>query len=476
MAKTSVQFVCKNCGAASSRWQGQCTTCFAWNTLIEEKVESTPSSLLHPVRNPKKKEPVRLSTVTLQAEENISSGLEEFDRLMGGGFVRGSVSLLGGEPGIGKSTLVIQIAQKLAAKGLKVLYVTGEESVQQIFLRSQRIGANPDNLYVYAEVNIKRIVDCIRQNEPDFIILDSIQVVYHPDIPSVSGSVNQVRQCSTELINLIKEHNLVGILIGHITKEGQLAGPKVLEHLVDVILYIEGERDQKYRFIRCFKNRYFNTQEVGIFEMTETGLTPVSNPSGLFIDEVTLSSPGSAVAAVAEGTRVLLVEVQALVVDSGYGMAKRTFLGVDSNRANLLITAMEKILGVKLSAKDIILNVVGGLKVTEPALDLAIVLAMMSSLYNQPLKPRSGVFGEVGLTGELRAVTLVEKRLTELKKMGFTHIILPEKNAASVKTKNGNIMMAAVISDAIRQAFSGNRNRTENVEVSPGDRPKEIKT
>ena len=394
---------------------------------MEESTEASVPNTRNRVSK-KKNTPVSIHSVILKPEEYQSTGISECDHVLGKGLVRGSVTLLGGEPGIGKSTLALQIAQNVANQGLKVLYISGEESVSQIYLRAHRLGHNSENLLVFSESNILDIVKAIEHEKPDLVILDSIQVVFHPEIPSIAGSVNQVRQSANELIGVIKERHLFGLLIGHITKDGSLAGPKVLEHLVDVVLFLEGDRTQQYRVLRSFKNRYASTHEIGIFDMKPQGMQPIVNPSELFIDENTLSHPGSVVSGVSEGSRVILVEIQALVVESGYGMAKRTFLGVDANRANVMIATVEKNLGLILSSKDIILNIVGGFKTSEPALDLGIILAMISSLKEHAMKKRVGVMGEIGLTGEVRAIPNADKRLLELDKMGFTGCILPYKN------------------------------------------------
>ena len=428
----SLQYVCSNCGASFPRWAGKCPDCDSWNSLKEAEIAKEKKGRVLHVRNVNG--PVPLESIAPQQEEAVPTQLIELDRVLGKGFVPGSVCLLGGEPGIGKSTLSLQIAQQLAKSGRTVLYVSGEESASQLRLRSERLGENPPSLLVLAEMNLTRIIKAIDDVQPEFFVLDSLQVVYHPDLPSVPGSVNQVRQCAHDIITVMKDRGQIGLLVGHITKDGSLAGPKVLEHLVDVILYFEGDRNQQYRLLRSFKNRYSNTNEIGIFEMTATGLLGVANPSKLFIDEATLSNPGCVVSAFAEGSRIFLVEIQALVVPSGFGMAKRTFLGVDPHRANLLIAAMEKIMGLKLSAQDIILNVVGGMKVAEPGLDLAVVLAMVSSQRNLPLQHRIGVIGEVGLTGEIRPVAHCENRVREFEKMGFSACILPEKNRPGLRT------------------------------------------
>ncbi|MCP4049859.1 MAG: DNA repair protein RadA [bacterium] len=450
MPKEQIQFVCQCCGAYFPGWQGQCTSCNSWNTLEQESVTKVEFSTAFQKKRIKS-EPVSLGNLVLEKEEVIASGIKEFDNVLGKGFVKGSCVLLGGEPGIGKSTLALQAAQQISAAGKKVLYISGEESLNQVYFRAKRIRKDSSDLMVLSETNILDIIRVIEKYEPDFIVMDSIQVVYHPAQPSVTGSVNQVRICTNEIIRIIKERNTVCLIIGHITKDGSLAGPKVLEHIVDVILYIEGDRQQQYRLLRCFKNRYSNTSEIGIFEMEQDGLIEVGNTSKVFIDEVTLANPGSVVSAVAEGRRILLVEIQALVIATGYGMAKRTFLGVDPNRANLMIAAIEKILGIRMADKDIILNVVGGVKIKETALDLGIIMAIISSLKEQSFGHKTGFCGEVGLTGEIRAVPHLERRLIEFEKLGFSSCITaPDKN----HTKNSSGKMKRIYVKDIKEAMN----------------------
>jgi DNA repair protein RadA/Sms len=445
--KQKEKFVCQSCGAIFLRWQGKCDNCFAWNSLAQEVIRTKKNSK----SSTNNSVPVPINEIIPLKEEWICTNNNELNQVLGKGLVKGSVVLLGGEPGIGKSTLAIQVAQNLAEKEKVVLYVSGEESVHQLHLRAKRVGTVNENLLVYSEFNIISIIEAIKKYNPELVVLDSIQVVYHPDIPSLPGSINQVRQCANELIQLVKARNITGILIGHVTKEGGLAGPKVLEHLVDVILYFEGERNQAYRMLRSYKNRFASTNEIGIFEMQEKGLIEVKNPSELFIDQASLLKAGSMVAAVAEGNRVILVEIQALVVSSGYGMAKRTFLGVDINRANLMIATIEKILGYKLGMKDIILNIIGGIRISEPALDLTIIIAIVSSLLEKPMKEKIGVIGEVGLTGEIRSIPKVKKRLIEFQKMGFSACVLPEKNRVKELDKLGmRLIYVSNLADAIR--------------------------
>lgn len=435
MAKTKTQFECQECGALSPTWVGKCSVCGDWNSLVEQTIETTKRPG-HAAKKSKNK-PVPLHDVNQEESFRKLTHIEELDRLLGNGFVQGSLTLLGGEPGIGKSTLSLQLAQKMAESGQKVLYVSGEESAEQIALRSKRLGKNPESLFVYAEVNMEDILKTCESIEPDLVILDSIQVVFHPEITAIEGGVSQVRHCANAFMQWIKANHKIGIIIGHITKEGSIAGPKVLEHMVDVILYLEGERNQKYRLLRSYKNRFASTNEMGVFEMKKEGLIGVVQPSELFIDQATLSSSGSVVAPISEGNRIFLVEVQALAVSSGYGMAKRNMVGVNTHRATLMTATIEKILGLKLFSKDIFLNIIGGIKVDEPALDLAIIMAILSSYYDSPIKEKIGVIGEVGLTGEVRPVSNMPKRLLELQKMGFTGCILPAKSAEGIQETYG---------------------------------------
>lgn len=414
------------------RWAGQCGECGAWNTLEEQVLGHADRRSLQIATTSFR--PLREVEVT--PDIRMPSGIVDCDTVLGGGLVQGSVVLLGGEPGIGKSTLSLQLSLSLSA-GATVLYVTAEESEKQLYLRAQRLGGIPESLYILSESHIHKIIHAIQVLQPKVVILDSIQVVMDPDIPSIAGSVNQVRHCANVLIQVLKQMGASGIFIGHITKEGQLAGPKVLEHLVDVILYLEGERQQQYRILRCFKNRFYHTQDIGVFEMRSEGLYGVQNPSAIFMDESGVGVPGAVVVAAREGSRVFLIEVQALVVDSGYGMAKRTFLGVDPNRANLMVAAMEKIAGVRLSSKDVILNIVGGFRTSEPAVDLGIVYAIVSSVYDIPIPKGFAVYGEVGLTGEVRSVPQSGLRIQELIKMGFSGCILPQKDADAASVPSG---------------------------------------
>lgn len=418
-----IEFECLSCGAKFPRWQGRCSECHEWNSLV------TSAELDHE----KHHHAMRLEEVCVDDTHYIPCKISNLDEVLGKGFARGSLTLFGGEPGIGKSTFSLQIAQQLSSQGLRVLYISAEETQYQLYLRSKRLGENSQTLWVMTESNMVLILKELQSQKPDIVILDSIQMVFHPDLSASDGSMVQVRYCAQELNQWVKKNHTVGIMIGHITKEGQLAGPKVLEHLVDVILYIEGERTQQYRLLRCYKNRYGSSFEMGIFEMTEKGLIGVQNPSMIFLDDTTLFNPGSCVSAVCEGSKALLVEVQALVVSTAYGNGKRNFVGINPNRAHLLIAVLEKKLNLPLNNKDIFLNIVGGLNVQETALDLSIALGIISSYQDKILPEKIGAIGEIGLTGEIRAVTQIEKRLKEFKKMGFKGCFVPEKNKLQIK-------------------------------------------
>lgn len=372
--------------------------------------------------------PLPMGDVVVSDEFVFPTGIPELDRVLGTGLVEGSVVLLGGEPGIGKSTLCMQMCANMAQQGWLTMMITGEESLGQIRHRADRLQAVHPSVMVLAETNVVTICEVIRAHRPTVVVIDSVQVMLDPDLPSVAGSVNQVRHGVSMLVQTLKAVGTTGILVGHVTKDGGLAGPKVVEHLVDVILYFDGESAMQYRMIRSFKNRYSGTNELGLFEMHEAGLVSISNPSGLFLDRTTMGHPGSMVSAALEGSRVFLIEIQSIVVDTGYPIGKRTILGVEPNRAHLLIAVAEKLLGLKLSSKDIILNVVGGYKTAEPAIDLAVMMAMVSSANNWGLQCNMGIIGEVGLTGEVRGVPQFERRLVEFKQLGFDCCIVPARD------------------------------------------------
>ncbi len=440
MRKLSIQYICTSCQSSFPRWQGQCTECLSWNTLEESLKENLS---LKVVSEPYSS-PIQLKEITPKPSIISPTRLSEVDRILGGGIVQGSAILIGGEPGIGKSTLTLQIAHVMASEGATILYVSGEESLDQLSLRSQRLDTHNDSIYVMHEQNLTGIIAAIKSVKPTLVIIDSIQVMSTPTLNSVAGSITQVRECAQELISLIKATNTTLFIVGHITKDGSLAGPKVLEHIVDVILAMEGQKDKSYRLLRCLKNRYGSTQELGLLDMTKDGLKNIQDATSMLIDEGALNRPGSVITPVCEGSRVLLVEIQALVVDSGYGIAKRTFLGVDPNRANVMIAAMDKLLNLKLMSKDIFISIIGGLKFSDPSIDLAMVTAILSSLTDTPFGSKVAIFGEVGLTGEIRATPNTEKRLTELEKIGFKTAYYPQKN---ILTSPLSTLKACPVSD-----------------------------
>lgn len=380
--------------------------------------------------------PQPLSSITAGNEKRTTTGIKEFDRVLGGGVVEGSVILVGGDPGIGKSTLLIQAASNLRTNG-KVLYVSGEESPEQIKLRASRLQINSDDILLLPETNLEGIINAATDSSPSVVIIDSIQTIFTEEIPSAPGSVGQVRECAARLTSFAKKTSTPLFIIGHVTKDGAIAGPRVLEHIVDTVLYFEGDRGHSYRILRTVKNRFGSTNEIGVFEMTEAGLIEINNPSGLFLSERPSDATGSVVVSCIEGTRPILVELQALVSPTTFGMPRRTCMGVDFNRVNLLIAVLEKIGGLHLGGMDVFVNVVGGLKITEPAVDLGIVAAITSSFREIPFDPETVVFGEIGLSGEIRAVSQIEARLKEASKVGFKKVIMPETSLMRINDKSG---------------------------------------
>jgi len=415
-------FFCQNCGQQSSKWLGRCPACGEWNRFVEEEVRQDD-----PSRSNVRFEGVPQSIEAISADEGerMTTGMAEMDRVLGGGIVGGSAILVGGDPGIGKSTLLLQVLEKLAEKGRTVLYVSGEESARQIKLRAKRLGAAAKELLVLVEVELEGILARIQEIQPAVVVIDSIQTVYSTVLASAPGSVGQVRESSGRLILAAKKTGIPVFLVGHVTKDGSIAGPKVLEHMVDTVLYFEGDSGHAYRVIRGIKNRFGPTHEIGVFEMRDTGLMEVPNPSAFFLAERPEGASGSVVVPSMEGTRPILIEVQALVSPTSFGMPRRTAIGVDHNRVSLLTAVMDRICGIHLGGSDIFLNVAGGVKVDEPAIDLGVVAAMASSFLDRPIKTGTVVFGEVGLTGEIRGISQTEIRVREAARMGFTRCILP---------------------------------------------------
>jgi DNA repair protein RadA/Sms len=416
-------FFCQNCGYESPKWVGKCPGCGEWNRFAEEPTKATDSRV--PPEYQLNEKPRSIDTVEADEKGRLKTGMEEMDRVLGGGIVAGSAILVGGDPGIGKSTLLLQVLHRLASGGRKVLYVTGEESASQIKLRADRIGASSKGLYVLVEVALENILKYIKEVGPAAVVIDSIQTVYCSLLSSAPGSVGQVREAAERLIIFSKKTGIPVFLVGHVTKDGSIAGPKVLEHMVDTVLYFEGDSGHSYRIIRGIKNRFGPTNEIGVFEMRDRGLVEVSNPSEYFLTERPEGMAGSVVVASIEGTRPILVEVQALVVSTSFGMPRRTAIGVDVNRVSLLVAVLDKIGGLHLGNHDIFLNVAGGVKLSEPAADLGVATAIASSFLDRPIDPKTVVFGEVGLTGEVRGINQMEIRIREAARMGFTRCVLP---------------------------------------------------
>ena len=423
--KAKTVFVCQECGYESPTWMGQCI-CGAWNSFVEEK-QQAPAAEDTRRRAAKTVQPARVKEVGAREYQRINTGLGEFNRVLGGGLVRGSLVLISGEPGIGKSTIIIQAAANIARSGRNVLYVSGEESDEQIKMRADRVcGELPDNLFVLPETNMESIETICEKTRPDFLIIDSIQTMYSEEMDSAPGSVSQVRESTGVLLRLAKGLGISIFIVGHVTKEGTVAGPRVLEHMVDTVLYFEGDRHASYRILRGVKNRFGSTDEIGVFEMRQEGLTEVLNPSEFMLNGRPAGASGSVVSCSMEGTRPMLTEIQALVCHSNFGIPRRQTTGTDFNRVNLLMAVLEKRLGMQIGGCDAYVNLAGGIRITEPAIDLGIVMAIMSSFKNSPVPEGVVAFGEVGLSGEVRAVSMAEQRVREAQKLGFTTCILPQ--------------------------------------------------
>ncbi len=447
-------FVCQSCGSTSPKWMGKCPDCGGWDTFAEETQRKEPAH--GPLKGTPavQSKPVPIDAADLEDEIRTDTGIKEFDRVLGGGLVAGSLVLIGGDPGIGKSTLMLQALHKLSVRGHKVLYVSGEESVRQLRLRSRRLGTLSPNLLVVSEIDMDSVMQIISGEKPAVAVIDSIQTMFNSDLSSAPGSVTQVRESAMRLMIMAKKSGIPIFIVGHVTKEGAIAGPRLLEHMVDTVLYFEGDRSHVFRILRAVKNRFGSTNEIGVFEMKEKGLDEVPNPSAVFLSERPGSAPGSVVTACMEGTRPILIELQALVSRSSLGTPRRTVLGLDSNRVALLVAVMEKKLGMHLMGHDIFMNVAGGVKVYEPAVDMAIVAAVASSFLDRPVPDGHIVIGEVGLTGEVRAVSHVEIRVAETRKMGFTKCIIPETNLKRMKAVKGiEVTGAGTIVQAIETLF-----------------------
>lgn len=453
MAKRGTVFFCQNCGYESAKWMGQCPGCRQWNSFVEETVvvgRAGASKKNSAVRLEESK-PVKLSGIKGKDEVRTHTGMEELDRVLGGGIVAGSLILVGGDPGIGKSTLLLQVCKYLTEQRRKVLYISGEESLQQIKLRAERIGEFGEDMLLLCETNLKLIQDVLEKIRPEIVVIDSIQTMYQEEVSSAPGSVSQVRESTSVFMQIAKGMGISVFLVGHVTKEGVVAGPRVLEHMVDTVLYFEGDRHAAYRVLRGVKNRFGSTNEIGVFEMRETGLVEVKNPSEFMLDGKPEGAPGSVVACSLEGTRPILVEVQALVCKSNLAMPRRTAAGTDYNRVNLLMAVLEKRLGMHLSSCDAYVNIAGGIRMNEPALDLAIVIALISSYKDVPVKAKTIAFGEVGLSGEVRGVSMAQQRVSEAKKLGFDTVILPRVcMRAAEKTEGVQLLPASTLREVMQ--------------------------
>ncbi|GMG62817.1 DNA repair protein RadA [Tetragenococcus halophilus] len=452
--KVKTQFECQNCGYISPRYLGKCPNCGSWNSMVEEKLQDTTDRRNRTTLTGSKMQPTLLKDVVPKKEPRVKTSLDELNRVLGGGVVPGSMILLGGDPGIGKSTLLLQVSQQLAATGGTVLYVSGEESTEQIKLRAQRLGDAENDFYLFAETDMQDIRETIEKLQPDYVIIDSIQTMTQPDISSVAGSVSQVRETTAELLKIAKSNEIAVFVVGHVTKEGSIAGPRMLEHMVDTVLYFEGDKYQSFRILRAVKNRFGSTNEIGIFEMYEQGLKEVSNPSQVFLEERLEGTSGSAIVVAMEGTRPILVEIQALVTPTMFGNAKRTATGLDFNRVSLIMAVLEKRAGLLLQNQDAYLKAAGGVKLNEPAIDLAIAISIASSYKEKGTKPTECFIGEIGLTGEIRRVSAIEQRVKEVQKLGFEKVYIPKNNLSGWKAPADiEVVGIATLDEALKRIF-----------------------
>ena len=447
--KQKAIYCCQECGSQSPRWVGRCPVCEAWNSMVEES--PVKSNGLRGKAEPR--QPILLTEVPLYTENRIPTGIKEMDRVLGGGIVPGSLILLGGEPGIGKSTLLLQVAFLIGKGQREVIYVCGEESMQQVRMRAERLNSMSEKVLLLAENDVDRVEMQIKERKPFLVIIDSVQTVYKESLSSSPGSVGQVRECAAQLMRLAKIMDTAIFLVGHVTKDGAIAGPKVLEHMVDAVLYFEGERHQSFRLLRGVKNRFGSTNEIGIFNMVGNGLVEVTNPSALFMQHWQVPVPGSVIVPTVEGSRSLLVEIQALVCPTGFGLPRRMMTGVDYNRTALIIAVLEKRLGYQLSKYDVYINAVGGVKIEEPAVDLSIALAIASSFHDRALGESLAVAGEIGLTGEVRPISSIEKRLAEAGELGFRKTIVPEANLNTAFDGKSRAVGVKTVAEAVQTAL-----------------------
>jgi DNA repair protein RadA/Sms len=447
-----IVFVCQNCGYESGKWFGKCPSCSEWNSAVEEERRKTREKWAE--SGIALRQPRRLSEIDDSASERIPGGIGEFDRVLGGGLVPGELVLVGGDPGIGKSTLLLQVLSRLVETGRSGLYVSGEESESQTRMRAKRLGATAENLYVSCETDVTVILNQLSELKTPVAVIDSIQTVYNPELDGTPGSVGQIRECGLRFLNFAKNNSTSLFLVGHVTKEGAVAGPRVLEHMVDAVLYLEGERYQNYRVLRAAKNRFGSTNEIGVFEMTEAGLTEVTNPSRVFLSERDAAVPGSVVVSSMEGTRPLLVELQALVSHTGYSYPQRTSTGYDQKRLSVMLAVLERRMGLRLGSMDVFVNVAGGIRLDEPGTDLGLVVAVASSHKDSPVRPHTAVTGEVGLGGEVRRVAQITHRVNEANKLGFKRIIVPSGNVPEINSRTSiEVVGVSDVRSAITQAL-----------------------
>ncbi|MFD1485186.1 DNA repair protein RadA [Lacticaseibacillus baoqingensis] len=457
MAKAKTRYVCQNCGYVSATYLGRCPNCGGWNTLVEETTTPTVTSKAAAPRTTsagKQVRPQRLNDVTIQKETRVKTGLGELNRVLGGGIVPGSLILIGGDPGIGKSTLLLQVSGELANTDAKVLYVSGEESASQIKMRAGRLGVGGSGMYLYPETDMPSIQQAIDDMHPDYVVIDSVQTMNVPEMNSAVGSVAQIREVTAELMKIAKTNQITIFIVGHVTKEGAIAGPKILEHMVDTVLYFEGDMHHTYRMLRSVKNRFGSTNEIGIFEMHESGLKEVANPSEIFLDERLAGATGSAVVVSMEGTRPILVEIQALMTPTQYGNAKRTSTGIDHNKVSLIIAVLEKRANLMLQNQDAYLKATGGVRLDEPAIDLAVAMALASSYRDKEISPTDCFVGELGLTGEIRRVNRIESRIKEAAKLGFKRIFVPKNNLQGWTARDKiEVIGVTSIAEALKKVF-----------------------
>jgi DNA repair protein RadA/Sms len=458
MAKVKSIFLCQDCGYESPKWMGKCPGCQAWNTMVEETIrpEKNVRGLSSVGDTNVKQKPQSISEIKSEQEPRIPTNYQEFNRVLGGGIVPGSLVLVGGDPGIGKSTLLLQTSAQLARKGERVLYISGEESVKQTKLRADRLEIDAKDLFVLAETDLELIEQAMGDVMPSVMIIDSIQTVYRSEVTSAPGSVSQVRECTSHLMRMAKTKGIAVFIVGHVTKEGNIAGPRLLEHMVDAVLYFEGERHHTFRILRAVKNRFGSTNEIGVFEMKEEGLEEVLNPSEIFLEERSKGAAGSTVVASLEGTRPMLVELQALISPTSFGNPRRMATGIDHNRVSLLMAVLEKRVGLLLQNQDAYLNVAGGVRLDEPAIDLAVAISIASSFRDSPTKPTDVMIGEIGLTGEVRRVSRIEQRVHEAAKLGFTRAIIPDKNIGGWTVPKGIVVVGvSTVYEALQAALGG---------------------